>query len=313
MLMTVAAATVPAFSVLVVVLVLVLSVLVLTAVVLSLLVVGAVGAVGATSSSSRLRVVVLVVVLVVLVLPPLVLLELVELLLEPLAPTLPVMMIAPPVTLIDPVEPPELETVPSTVTAWAVAVISLAEVMLPSDKIKDAEFVTKLPSSLVMMLPLLVIAPVALSVKVVAAPLLGAITASAAKVKSPFTSIVTFETAKAAEIASAVEAPITMSSGSSNQVPMRPRAAVTSTMVVRRISSTNVALVSIKPPLPPALPPWALKVPATVVFRLDQMLISPPLPLWVDEASTTACSATVTVLAKFSALMSVRLPSAFWV
>ena len=43
--------------------------------------------------------------------------------LEPLALNEPVSTIAPPVTLIEPVDPPVVETAPPTVTAWAVAVI----------------------------------------------------------------------------------------------------------------------------------------------------------------------------------------------
>ena len=42
---------------------------------------------------------------------------------DPLADKLPVSTIAPPVTLIEPVDPPVVETAPPTVTAWAVAVI----------------------------------------------------------------------------------------------------------------------------------------------------------------------------------------------
>ena len=42
---------------------------------------------------------------------------------DPLADKLPVSTIAPPVTLIEPVDPPVVETAPPTLTAWAVAVI----------------------------------------------------------------------------------------------------------------------------------------------------------------------------------------------
>ena len=160
--------------------------------------------------------------------------------------------------------------------------------VLPAERDKAAELVTKLPLSLVLMVPLFVMVPVALRVKVVAAPFVGAIDAPAATVRSPLTSMVTFDVAKALEIAVAVEALMVIPSGSKSQFPALPSFAVTSTTVDLRISRTPDELVSTKPPLPPKDPPWALKVPATMVLMLDQMLISPPLPLLVDEASTTA-------------------------
>ena len=46
---------------------------------------------------------------------------------------------------------------------------------------------------------------------------------------------------------------------------------------------------------------------------LDQILISPPLPLLVEEASTTAPACTVVVLERFSAWTLLRVPSAFCV
>ena len=82
----------------------------------------------------------------------------------------------------------------------------------------------------------MVIVPVAFKVKVVAAPLVGAIAAPAATVKSPLTSMVTFDVAKAAEMALAVELVMVISSGSSNQCPALPSFAVTSTMVDLAIS-----------------------------------------------------------------------------
>ena len=151
--------------------------------------------------------------------------------------------------------------------------------------------------------------PVAFRVKVVAAPFVGAIDAPAATVKSPLTSMVTFDVANALEMALAVEALMVIPSGSKSQLPALPNLAVTSTTVDLRISRIPDELVSTKPPLPPKAPPWALKVPATTVLMLDQMLISPPLPFCVDEASTVAPASTVVVLAWFSALTSVRLPS----
>ena len=93
----------------------------------------------------------------------------------------------------------------------------MALVVLPSARESAAELVTKLPLALVLMVPLFVMVPVAFSVKVVAAPLTGAIAAPAATVKSPLTSMVTLDVAKAEEMALAVEALMVISSGSSNQ------------------------------------------------------------------------------------------------
>ena len=93
----------------------------------------------------------------------------------------------------------------------------MALVVLPAANDKAAEFVTKLPPSLVLIVPLFVMVPVAFSVKVVAAPLTGAMAAPAATVKSPLTSMVTFEVAKAEEMADAVEALMVISSGSRSQ------------------------------------------------------------------------------------------------
>lgn len=69
--------------------------------------------VGAWAANSSSRVLVVAVLLVVVLV--------VEL--EPFELTRPAMMIAPPVTLIDPVDPPVEVSAPFTVTAWAVAVI----------------------------------------------------------------------------------------------------------------------------------------------------------------------------------------------
>ena len=182
----------------------------------------------------------------------------------------------------------------------------MALVVLPAARASSAEFVTIVPVRPVSIVPALVILPVALRVRLA----LPVMEAPAAMVRSPFTSIVTLEVAKAAEMAVAVELVITRSSGSSSQLPALPSLAVTSTMVDLRISKIPDELVSTKPPLPPFNPPWALKVPATMVLMLDQMLISPPLPLFVEEASTTAPACTVVVLAWFSALTLVLAPSA---
>ena len=120
----------------------------------------------------------------------------------------------------------------------------MALVVLPAERDKAAELVTRLPVSLVLMVPLLVMVPVAFKVKVVAAPLVGAMAAPAATVRSPLTSIVTFEVASALEIAVAVEALMVIDSGSRSQDPALPSLAVTSTTVDLRMSKTPDELVS---------------------------------------------------------------------
>ena len=207
-------------------------------------------------------------------------------------------------------------------------------VELPEARFTFAAFSTILPFSVAVIDPLLVIVPVAFKVKVVpvevpeellielldvplaalfavfAAP---EIDAPAATVRSPLTSIVTFEVAKAPDMADAVLASIVIFSGSKSHMPALPSLAETLTITDLAISKIPFELVSIMPPLPPKDPPWALKVPATRVFTDDQMLISPPLPLVFDEASTTAKPSTVTVLARLAATILVRVPSIFWV
>ena len=211
-------------------------------------------------------------------------------------------------------------------------------VELPEARFTFAAFSTILPFSVAVIDPLLVIVPVAFKVKVVpvevpeelliepveellavllAVPLAvfaaPEIDAPAATVRSPLTSIVTFEVAKAPDIADAVLASIVIFSGSKSHMPALPSLAETLTITDLAISKIPFELVSIMPPLPPKDPPWALKVPATRVFTDDQMLISPPLPLVFDEASTTAKPSTVTVLARLAATILVRVPSKFWV
>ena len=207
-------------------------------------------------------------------------------------------------------------------------------VELPEARFTFAAFSTILPFSVAVIDPLLVIVPVAFKVKVVpedpltellavllavlleeplavfAAP---EIDAPAATVRSPLTSIVTFEVAKAPDMADAVLASMVIFSGSKSHIPALPSLAETLTITDLAISKIPFELVSIMPPLPPKDPPWALKVPATRVFTDDQMLISPPLPLVFDEASTTAKPSTVTVLARLAATILVRVPSIFWV
>ena len=207
-------------------------------------------------------------------------------------------------------------------------------VELPEARFTFAAFSTILPFSVAVIDPLLVIVPVAFKVKVVpedpltelleallavllAVPLAvfaaPEIDAPAATVRSPLTSIVTFEVAKAPDIADAVLASMVIFSGSKSHIPALPSLAETLTITDLAISKIPFELVSIMPPLPPKDPPWALKVPATRVFTDDQMLISPPLPLVFDEASTTAKPSTVTVLARLAATILVRVPSIFWV
>ena len=121
----------------------------------------------------------------------------------------------------------------------------MAEVVLPAARDKAAELVTKLPVLLVLIVPLLVIVPVAFSVKVVAAPLGAALMAAPlATVRSPLTSMVTFEVVSAAEMAVAVELLMVKLSGSNNQEPALPNFAVTSTTVDLRISRMPDELVS---------------------------------------------------------------------
>ena len=207
-------------------------------------------------------------------------------------------------------------------------------VELPEARFTVPALSTILPFSVAVIEPLLVIVPVAFKVKVVPAEVpdelleallavllavpLGVfaapeIDAPAATVRSPLTSIVTFEVAKAPDIADAVLASMVIFSGSKSHMPALPSLAETLTITDLAISKIPLELVSIMPPLPPKDPPWALKVPATRVFTDDQMLISPPLPLTVDEASTTAKPSTVTVLARLTATILVRVPSIFWV
>ena len=50
-----------------------------------------------------------------------------------------------------------------------------------------------------------------------------------------------------------------------------------------------------------------------MVLIEDQMLMSPPLPLLVEEASTVAPACTVVVLARFSAWTLLLVPSLCWV
>ena len=150
----------------------------------------------------------------------------------------------------------------------------MALVVLPEAKDKAAELVTKLPVLLVLIVPLFVMVPVAFKVRVVAAPVGAALMAApAATVRSPLTSMVTLELESAAEIAVAVELVMVKLSGSKSQEPALPSLAVTSTTVDLAISKMPDELVSTKPPLPPKDPPWALKVPATMVLTADQMLI----------------------------------------
>ena len=179
-------------------------------------------------------------------------------------------------------------------------------VVLPAAKVTLVELKF---NPLVLTVPLLVIVSAANSVSVVPTEL-AAIVASALIVKLPDTAIVTFALDKALVITVAVAASITISSGSSSQLPFLPIGAATFTVVLPRIFRVPTELVSIDPPLPPFTPPVALSVPAIVVCKLDQTLISPPLPLFVDEASTTAPACTVTVLAKPLATTLLWLPSA---
>lgn len=171
---------------------------------------------------------------------------------------------------------------------------------LPELKVKDAELITRLELCPSANEPLLVIEPDALRVSVELVAALSTLTAAPeATVKSPSTATVTFALVKADDNAVAIEESMVSPSGSSNQLPFLPAGADALTVVVGATTSLRRELVSTVPPLPPSAPPVALKLPATLVCSLDQTLISPPLPLWVDDTSTVAPTATVTVFAKF--------------
>ena len=210
-----------------------------------------------------------------------------------------------------PALPPVVETLPPTLIVCAVAVTSLAIVELPEAKLTVTALMTSAPFWPRLIVPLLATVPVAFKVRVVPAVLVVENIASVSILRSPLTSIVTLAVCNTDETTAAVDAVITISSGSSNQLPLLPALAVTSTTADFRISRLLEELVSTKPPSPPSRPPRAFKIPDTTVFSLDQILISPPFPFSVDETSTRAPSATVTVLARFSARTFVRVLSAF--
>jgi hypothetical protein len=163
--------------------------------------------------------------------------------------------------------------------------------VLPAAKLTEAELMF---NAAVATLPLFVIVSFANKVKVVPAEEELAIDTPAAMVKLPVTATVTLALPSAEEIALAKPASTTRFSGSSIQLPARPAGAATLTVAVCKIDSTPTALVSTEPPLPPKRPPVAINVPATVVWRVDQILISPPLPRSVDDTSTIAPTCTMT-------------------
>jgi hypothetical protein len=165
-------------------------------------------------------------------------------------------------------------------------------VVLPAAKLTDAELMFNAD---VDTLPLFVIVSVASKVKVVPDEEELEIDTPSAMVRLPDTATVTLALPSAEEMAFAKLASTTRFSGSSIQLPARPAGAATLTFAVCKIDSTPTELVSIEPPLPPKRPPVAINVPATVVCRVDQILISPPLPRSVDETSTVAPTCTLTV------------------
>jgi hypothetical protein len=117
----------------------------------------------------------------------------------------------------------------------------LEEVVLPAARLIAVEFRAR---TLAETLPLFVMVPVAFKVKVELVLGSAAIVASAATLKLPMTSIVTFAVESAFDIALAVELVMTISSGSNNQCPVRPLAADTSTTMARPKSNVPAELVS---------------------------------------------------------------------
>jgi hypothetical protein len=113
----------------------------------------------------------------------------------------------------------------------------LALVTLPVFKFTEVAFSTKLPLWPRFNDPLFVKEPDALSVSVAelfapSAPALELIFASLATVRLPCTATITLAVSKAVEIADAVLASITISSGSSNQFPFLPCGADVSTITL---------------------------------------------------------------------------------
>ena len=79
--------------------------------------------------------------------------------------------------------------------------------------------------------------------------------------------------------------------GSKSQVPGRPRVALAVTLAVS--TSRLCPEVSIRPPSPPVLPPFALAVPRNVVFW-ELTTICPPLPDWPADAFRLLLASTET-------------------
>ena len=214
--------------------------------------------------------------------------------------------------------PPAVMTAPLTEIVCAVRLTWFAVVVLPEARLTEAALTTTLAPDPKEITPLFVTDPVAFKVKVVPLALefdpdtaAKSIVVPAAIVKSPDTAIVTLAVAKALVTALAIELSIVNDSGSSNHCPVFPKRALTLTEAVCAMFKIPIALVSTLPPLPPNWPPCALITPATFVWRSDQILISPPWPLWIDDASTNEPNSSVVRSAKFSAVILLRVPSAF--
>ena len=88
---------------------------------------------------------------------------------------------------------------------------------------------------------------------------------------------------------------IRMSSGSSSQLPARPRGALVCTACGR--ASSQPPEVSMKPPSPPSGPPRALKLPYTRVARSPHSTTRPPSPAAVASAAMRAPGAMNTASA----------------
>jgi hypothetical protein len=218
---------------------------------------------------------------------------------EPLPPVPPVPPIATVVVTVPLGSAPgaSVETTPSTDTVFALMYVWLEFVELLELKLTVDALSVK---ALAVTLPLFVIESVASKVNVVFEPA-PEIDVPSGTVRFPDTATVTFAPLSVDEIALAIPASKIKSVGSNIQLPGRPKGADTSTTVDPSIFSVLTELVSIEPPLPPSRPPLASRVPPTVVWWLDQTLMTPPFPRSVEEASTSAPAATVTVFAKFCA------------
>ena len=87
-------------------------------------------------------------------------------------------------------------------------------------------------------------------------------------------------------------------SGSSNQVPNLPWGALVLTPAALPTTKLVLPDVSTKPPLPPAVPPWALILPSNRVVPSAHTMTRPPLPLLVASAVITLLASTLVTAAR---------------